>query len=99
MTSPVKGYTNVGFEYSNRQTQNVDKSGGMESTNDIPISNPHHSNVSTNFEIRAETIEPRFLGRNPESGDLSNVNRYIEILKDYSQVYLMSQRPINNLQV
>ena len=99
MTSPVKGYTNVGFEYSNRHTQNVEKSSGTESTNNIPIFNPHHSNVSTNFEIHAETVEPRFVRRNPESGDLSNDNRYIEILQDYSQVYLMCLGFINNLQV
>ena len=99
MTSPVKGYTNVGFEYSNRHTQNVEKNGGTESTNNIPIFNQHRSNVSTNIEIRAETVEPRFVRRNPESGDLSNDNRYIEILQDYSQVYLMSLGLINNLQV
>ena len=98
MTSPVKGYTNVGFEYSNRHTQNVEKRSGMESTNNIPIFNPHHSNVSTNFEIRAETVEPRFVRRNPDTGDLSNNNRYIEILQDYSQVYLMSLGLIINLQ-
>ena len=98
MTSPVKGYTNVGFEYSNRHTQIVEKNGGTESTNNIPIFNQHHSNLSTNIEIRAETVEPRFVRRNPESGDLSNDNRYIEILQDYSQVYLMSLGLIINLQ-
>ena len=99
MTSPIKGHTNVGFEYSHKHTQNVEKSGGAESTNDIPISNPHHSNTSTNFEIRAETVEPRFVRRNPESSDPSNNNRYIEILQDYSQVYSMCLGFINNLQV
>ena len=99
MSSPVKGHTNVGFEYSNRHTQNVEKSSGTESTNNIPIFNPHHSNVSTNFEIRAETVDPKFVRRNPESGDLSNNNRYIEILQDYSQVYLMSLGLMNNLQL
>ena len=98
MTSPVKGYTNVGFEYSNRHTQIVEKNGGTETTNNIPIFNQHHSNVSTNIEIRAETVEPRFVRRNPESGDLSNDNRYIEILQDYSQVYLMSLGLIINVQ-
>ena len=99
MTSPIKGHTNIGFEYSNRYTQNVEKSGGTESTNDIPISNQHHSNVSNNFEIRAETVEPRFVRGNPDTGDLSNNNNYIEILQDYSQVYLMCLGFINNLQV
>ena len=99
MTSPIKGYTNVGFEYSNKHAQNFKNGGGTQSTNDIPISNPHHSNLSTSFEIGAETVEPRFVRRNPESGDLSNDNRYIEILQDYSQVYLMSLGLIINLQV
>ena len=86
MTSPIKGHTNVGFEYSNKHAQNLEKSGDTESTSDIPISNPHHSNLSSNFEIGAETVEPRFVRRNPDTGDLSNNNRYIEILQDYSQV-------------
>ena len=99
MTSPMKGHTNVGFEYSHKHTQNVEKSGGTESANGIPISNQQHSNLSSNFEIGAETVEPRFVRRNPESGDLSNNNRYIEILQDYSQVYSMCLGFINNLQV